>query len=97
MQKPQTLLEGCLPRFPVCILVHVYLSLEYINSQFSIYQLGVNSSQARRKREGPGGGGFSRPNDLLEFGYFVSEKAVEAKLMEMKIQIHVYSRKLPES
>ena len=48
--------------------------------------------QARRKREAGGS-----PNNLLKFVDFVSEKAVKAKVAGMKIQIRIYSRKLPES
>ena len=48
--------------------------------------------QARRKREAGGS-----PNNLLKFVDFVSEKAVKAKVAGMKIQIRIYSRKIPES
>ena len=43
------------------------------------------------------GEGFSSPNDLLKFFHFVSENAVKATVVGMKIQTHIYSRKLPES
>ena len=49
---------------------------------------------------GSGGGGLGRlqpPSNLLKFVDFVSEKAVKAKVVRIKIQTRIYSRKLPES
>ena len=47
--------------------------------------------QARRKRRG---WWTSAPPN--KFVYFVSEKVGTAKVLEMKIGTHIYSRKLPE-
>ena len=44
-----------------------------------------------------GGWRASAPNNLLKFVDFVSEKAVLAKVVGMKIQTRIYSTKIPES
>ena len=46
--------------------------------------------QARRKRGG-GAGGLHPPNNLLKFVDFVSEKAVKAKVVRIKIQTRIYN------
>ena len=46
---------------------------------------------------GLGGGGVRRPNNFVKFVDFVSEKAVMAKVVGMKIQTCIYSRNLPVS
>ena len=47
--------------------------------------------------EARGAGGLQPPNNLLKFVDFVSEKAVKAKVVRIKIQTRISSRKLPES
>ena len=42
------------------------------------------------------GGGAGAPNNLLKFADFKREKVVKAKVVRTKIQICIYSRKLPE-
>ena len=44
-----------------------------------------------------GAAGLQPPNYLLKCVDFVSEKGCKVKVVRMKIQTRIYSRKLPES
>ena len=64
---------------------------------FHISQVPIKENIPGPSEAGGWGGAFSAPNNLLKFADFEGEKVVKAKIVRIKIQICIYSRKLPES
>ena len=77
-------------------------ALKFHKMMFSVILEGVVSknfpgASPRRPVGGGGLGGFSSPIICLSLLILKMKKAVKAKVVRTKIQICIYSRKLPES